>query len=196
MQNLGLHPTQIDGANVSKQYPNPVPTLPISYMYPVFVMSARNLWDKFVSFFCYMLSRASSGKLVDQNQNRRSFPGKWYKPHGITLYKGCPRSSEVILRCIILGHAPSPSTDRESRVRYSRARSFLGSVIPGTGNPGFSLSDTDNYELPNPGKTESGNDRAREGPNPGSSEPGKFGLGACLVILAFNKSKLYKTLAG
>jgi hypothetical protein len=66
-------------------------------------------------------------------------------------------------------HAPSPSTDRESRVRYSRAWSFPGSVVPGTGNPGFSHSYSDNYELPNPGKTEPGKDQTREGPNPGSS---------------------------
>jgi hypothetical protein len=33
---------------------------------------------------------------------------------------------------------------------------------------------------------EPGNDRAREEPNPGSSEPGKFGLGACLNYLTCN----------
>ncbi len=37
-------------------------------------------------------------------------------------------------------HAPNPGKDRESRVRCSRVRSFPGSVIPGTGNPGFSHS--------------------------------------------------------
>jgi hypothetical protein len=43
MQSLVLHPTQIDGANVRKKYPNPLLTLLISYMYLVFVMGARNL---------------------------------------------------------------------------------------------------------------------------------------------------------
>jgi hypothetical protein len=51
----------------------------------------------------------------------------------------------------------------------SRVRLFQGSVVLGTGNPGFSDSHRDNYELPNPGKPEPGNDRARERPNPGSS---------------------------
>ncbi len=45
-----------------------------------------------------------------------------------------------------------------------------------------------------PGKTEPGNDRTRERPNPGMTEPGKFGLGACLIScsLIFTKSGLRK----
>ncbi len=84
IQNFILHPTQINEANVCKKFPNPLLTLLISYMYLVFVMDARNLWDKFVTFVCYMLSRLSSDKLEDQNQNRRSLSRKWYKPHGMT----------------------------------------------------------------------------------------------------------------
>jgi len=60
-------------------------------------------------------------------------------------------------------HAPSPSTNRESPARW-----FSGAVVPVTGNSRFSHSHNDNYELPNPGKTESG----------------KFGLGACLGAIA------------
>ncbi len=65
---------------------------------------------------------------------------------------------------------------------YSRVRSFWGSVVLGTGNPGFNHSHSDNYELPNPKKTEHGNDRTWEARNPGSSESGKFELDAYLTM--------------
>jgi hypothetical protein len=59
----------------------------------------------------------------------------------------------------------------------SLTRSFSGSVIlgfgiPFTGNPGFSHSHSDNYELPNLRKIEPGNDPAREQPNPRITELG------------------------
>jgi hypothetical protein len=45
-----------------------------------FVGQVRNF------FFCYMLSRLSSDKLDDQNQNRRSFPKSGINPTESSLY--------------------------------------------------------------------------------------------------------------
>ena len=42
--------------------------------------------DDFDLFVLYQLFTLSSDKLVNQNTNSRSVPGKWYKPGGITHY--------------------------------------------------------------------------------------------------------------
>jgi hypothetical protein len=39
-------------------------------------MNGRNLWDKFVTFFCYMLFRLFSDKMEGQNQNGTWLSGK------------------------------------------------------------------------------------------------------------------------